>query len=109
VVAAARVQVAADACTVATAQGTMLAVPEYARALVRGWAGRCVLPQEWACDVAATYLTLRLEAVERHTGVGLFDPAVALLPPVAWHERSDPGAPQLAWLTRSQALCRRSP
>lgn len=62
---------AADACTVATAQGTTLAVPEYARALVRGWAGRCVLPQEWACDVAATYLTLRLEAAERHTGVKL--------------------------------------
>jgi hypothetical protein len=54
---------------VATAQGTTLAVPEYARALVRGWAGRCVLPQEWACDVVATYLTLRLEAAERHTGV----------------------------------------
>jgi hypothetical protein len=69
VVAAARVQVAVDACTVATAQGTILAVPEYARALVRGWAGRCVLPQEWACDVAATYLTLRLEAAEHHTGV----------------------------------------
>jgi hypothetical protein len=109
VVAAARVQVAGDACTVATAQGTIPAVPEYARALVRGWAGRCVLPQEWACDVVATYLTLRLEAAERHTGVGLIDPAVALLPPVAWHERSDPGTAQLAWLTRSQTLCRRSP
>ncbi|HEY3692648.1 MAG TPA: hypothetical protein VGL46_20575 [Pseudonocardiaceae bacterium] len=99
VVAAARVQVAADACAMATAQGTTLAVPEHARALVRlGW----LVPAAAgvACDVAATYLTLRLEAAERHTGVGLIDPTVALLPPVAWHERSDPGAAQLAGVER---------
>jgi hypothetical protein len=83
----------------ATAQGTTLAVPEHARALVRlGW----LVPAAAgvACDVAATYLTLRLEAAERHTGVGLIDPTVALLPPVAWHERSDPGAAQLAGVER---------
>jgi hypothetical protein len=76
---------------------------------LRGWGGRYLLPKEWACDVAATYLTLRLEDAERHTGVALIDPAVPLLPPVAWHERTDPGAQQLAWLTRSHWLCRRSP
>ena len=35
---------------------------------MRGWASRCLLPDEWACDVAATYLTLRLEEAERHWG-----------------------------------------
>ncbi|HWR49173.1 MAG TPA: hypothetical protein VN327_16425 [Pseudonocardiaceae bacterium] len=108
VLAAARVHVAADAHTVTTANGTTHPVPEYVQALVRGWAGRDLLPKEWACDVAATYLTLRLDAAQRHTGVELIDPAFPLLPPVAWHERSDPGAAQLAWLTRSQWLCRRS-
>src|SRR5882757_880402 len=63
-------------------------------------AGRSLLPRDWACDVAATYVTLRLEAVERHTGVRLVDPALPLLPRVAWHERSDPGAELLSWLTR---------
>jgi hypothetical protein len=108
VLAAARIWVAADARTVTTAQHTTIPVPEYAQALLRGWAGRCLVPEEWACDVAAIYLTLRLEQAERHCGVGLIDPALPLLPPVAWHERSDPGAEQLAWLTRSQWLCRRS-
>jgi hypothetical protein len=28
----------------------MYPVPEYAHALLRGWAGRCLLPEEWACD-----------------------------------------------------------
>jgi len=106
VLAAARVHVSADAHTVITAQGTIIPVPEYAQALVRGWAGRSLLPQEWACDVAATYLTLRLEVAERHTGVGLIDPALPSLPRVAWHERGDPGAERLAWLTRSRWLCR---
>jgi hypothetical protein len=69
----------------------------------------CLLPEEWACDVAATYLTLRLEEAERHSGVQLIDPALPLLPPVAWHERRDPGAEQLAWLTRSRWLCRPNP
>jgi hypothetical protein len=66
------------------------------------------VPEEWACDVAATYLTLRLGQDERHTGVGLIDPALPFLPPVSWYERSDLGAEPLAWLTRSQWLCRRS-
>jgi hypothetical protein len=36
-----------------------------------------------------------------HRGVQLIDPAaLPLLPPVAWHERRDPGAEQLASLTR---------
>lgn len=108
VLAAARVHVAADAQTISTADGTTYPVPEYAAALLRGWAGRCLLPEEWACDVAATYLTLRLEEAERHSGVRLLDPTLPLLPPVAWHERRDPGAEQLAWPTRSQALCRAS-
>jgi hypothetical protein len=47
---------------------------------LRGWAGRDLLPKEWACDVAATYLTLRLEAAQRHTGVALIAPALPLLP-----------------------------
>jgi hypothetical protein len=109
VLAAAWVHVDPDAHALTTANATTHPVPEYAQALVRGWAGRYLLPKEWACDVAATYLTLRLEDAERHTGVALIDPAVPLLPPVAWHERTDPGAQQLAWLTRSHWLCRRSP
>ena len=91
VLADARVHVAGDARTLLTAQGSTVAVPEYAEALVRGWAGRSLLPPDWACDVAVTYLTLRLEAVQRHAGVRLVDPALPLLPPVAWHERNDPG------------------
>jgi hypothetical protein len=109
VLAAARVQVAPGAHAISTAAGTMYPVPEYAHALLRGWAGRSLLPQEWACDVAATYLTLRLEEAQRHSGVELLAPDLPLLPPVAWHERYDPGAEQLAWLTRSQALCARNP
>jgi hypothetical protein len=93
--------VAEDAGSVATAQGTMLAVPEYAQALLRGWAGQSLLPRQWAHDVAATYVTLRLEAAERHTGVRLIDPNLPQLPRVAWHDRRDPGASTLAWLTRS--------
>jgi hypothetical protein len=101
VLAAARVHVDPDAHALTTANATTHPVPEYAQALVRGWGGRYLLPKEWACDVAAPY--------QRHTGVALIDPAVPLLPPVAWHERTDPGAQQLAWLTRSHWLCRRSP
>lgn len=59
---------------------------------------------QWADDVAATYLTLRLEIAERHSGVTLLDPQLPLLAPVAWHERTDPGAAVLAWMTRSHAL-----
>jgi hypothetical protein len=105
VLAAARIRVAPDVRTVATEWGTTVAVPEYARALLRGWAGRGVLPREWAGDVAATYLTLRLEAAERRTGVRLLEPALPRLPAVAWHERGDPGAAELSWLTRSHGLC----
>ncbi len=101
------VVVAGDARAVATAGGTTVAVPEYAQALVRGWVGRRLVPKEWACDVAATYLTLRLEVAERHSGVKLLDPSLPPLPPVAWHERRDPGAELLAWHTRSRALCSR--
>ena len=76
----------------------------HAQALVRGWVGRCLVsPQEWACDVAVPYLTLRLETAQRHTGVGLTDPALRPLRPVAWHERNDPGTAQLAWLVISGA------
>jgi hypothetical protein len=99
--AAARIRVAEDAGSVVTAQGAVLAVPEYAQALLRGWAGQSLLPREWAHDVAATYLTLRLEAAERHIGVRLIDPNLPQLPRVAWHDRRDPGASTLAWLTRS--------
>lgn len=109
VLAAARVQVARGVDAITTAGGTTYPVPEYAHALLRGCAGRSLLPEEWACDVAATYLTLRLEQAQRHSGVELIDPDLPLLPQVAWHERRDPGAEQLAWLTRSQALCRRNP
>jgi hypothetical protein len=34
-----------------------------AHALLHGWAGRYLLLEEWACDVAATYLTLRLASM----------------------------------------------
>jgi hypothetical protein len=71
VMATARVSVASDVRTMITAWGATVAVPEYAQALVRGWAGRPLLPTEWASDVAATYLTLRLEAAQWHTGVRL--------------------------------------
>lgn len=81
-----------------------MAVPEYALALLRGWAGRSLWPREWAHDVAATYLTLRLETAERHRGVTLLDPELPQLTPAAWHERHDPGAAQLAWMTRSTTL-----
>jgi hypothetical protein len=74
VMATARVSVASDVRTMVTAWGTTVAIPEYAQALVRGWAGRPLLPTEWASDVAATYLTLRLEAAQWHTGVRLIDP-----------------------------------
>lgn len=102
--AAARLHVTEQAGRVATAGGTVLAVPDYAQALLRGWAGRHLLPREWAHDVTATYLTLRLEATERHIGVRLIDPDLPQLPRVAWHERRDPGASTLAWLTRSNWL-----
>jgi hypothetical protein len=52
--AAARLHVAEQAGSVATAGGTVLAVPDYAQALLRGWAGRHLLPREWAHDVTAT-------------------------------------------------------
>lgn len=32
--------------------------------------------------------------------VAVLDPEL----PVAWHERNDPGAAQLAWITRSRTL-----
>lgn len=98
-VAAARPRVGADTTSIATADGTELAVPEYAQALLRAWRGRDLLPAEWADDVAATYLTLRLELAERRTGLELVDPAAPPPPPVLWHRRCDPGADLLASLT----------
>jgi hypothetical protein len=53
VMAGARVRVARDARTLVTGRRTTVAVPECARALVRGWAGRSLLPRDWAGDVAA--------------------------------------------------------
>lgn len=102
--AAARPRVARGAGTMVTAQCVTVAVPEHARALLRGWAGRSLWPREWADDVAATYLTLRLEIAERHSGVTVLDPELPVLAPVAWHERNDPGAAQRAWMTRSRTL-----
>jgi hypothetical protein len=89
------VQVAADARAVTTDEGDTLVVPECAQAPVRGWAGRYLLPREWACDVAATYPALRLEAAERHTGVALPALGIPLLPPVAWHEHT--ATPEPSW------------
>jgi hypothetical protein len=99
--AAARPQVSANATSVATTDGAELPVPHYARALLRGWSGRELIEADWADDVAATYLTVRLELAERRTGLQLIDPALPPLPPVAWHCRRDPGARLLAELTGS--------
>ena len=99
--AAARPRVSADGTSVATAEGAHLPVPHYARALLRGWSGRDLVETDWADDVAATYLTVRLELAERRTGLQLTDPAMPPLPPVAWHSRFDPGARLLAELTGS--------
>ena len=99
--AAARPRVSADATRVATSDGTELPVPHYARALLRGWSGRELIETDWADDVAATYLTVRLELAERRTGLQLIDPALPPSPPVAWHCRRDPGARLLAELTGS--------
>ena len=100
-VAVARPRVSPDATSVATAEGAHLPVPHYARALLRGWSGRELFEADWADDVAATYLTVRLELAERRTGLQLTDPALLPLPPVAWHSRFDPGARLLAELTGS--------
>ena len=100
-VAVARPRVSIGATSVATAEGAHLPVPHYARALLRGWSGRELFETGWADDVAATYLTVRLELAERRTGLRLVDPA---LPPpalVLWHLRRDPGADLLASLTGS--------
>jgi hypothetical protein len=50
VMAAARVGVARDGRTLVTGRGTTVAVPEFARALVHGWAGGSLLPRDWAGD-----------------------------------------------------------
>lgn len=98
------IEVAADASTVATAQASVLAIPEYAQALLRSWAGQPLLPPAWARDAATAYWTLQLEHAQRHSGVRLLDPNLPQLPRIAWHERHDPGAQRLAWLTRSRWL-----
>jgi hypothetical protein len=83
-------QVNRGARHVTTADGRAVGVPEHARGLLRGWAGRPLLPPSWAHDVAATYLAVRLEAAGRHAGLELLDQARPPDPPVAWHLRSDP-------------------
>ena len=80
-----------------------LAVPEHARALLRAWSGRDLFPRDWADDVAATYLSLRLELAERRTGLELIDPTLRSPGLVLWHLRRDPGADLLASLTGSPA------
>lgn len=65
--AAVRPRVSADGTNVVTSDGTQFAVPEYARALLRGGPAGSLLPPSWADDVAATYPTLRLELAGRHT------------------------------------------
>jgi hypothetical protein len=100
--AAARVYVTEDAHSITTADERVLQVPEHARGLLCGWSWRELLPPAWALDVAETYLVLRLEEAGRYVGLPLLDPAYPMLPPTAWHERTDPGAELLAWLTRSR-------
>ncbi|HEX4393519.1 MAG TPA: hypothetical protein VH084_18530 [Mycobacterium sp.] len=60
-----------------------------------------MLPAEWASDVAATYLTLRLEAAQRHTGVRLIDPAFRGWCRLPGTSAATPGADRLSWLTLS--------
>jgi hypothetical protein len=67
--------VARDAQQVTTVDGHVFGVPEHARGLLRGWAGRALLPLAWAPDVAAAYLVVRLEVAGRHVGLALLDPA----------------------------------
>ncbi|HZG91950.1 MAG TPA: hypothetical protein VEZ42_17185 [Pseudonocardia sp.] len=101
--AAATPRVAPDAATMVTAQWVVRAVPEHARALLRGWAGRRLVPREWALDVATAYLTLRLEVAQRDSGIALLDPALPLLPPVAWHNRYAPEQPSCVRVARRGA------
>ena len=100
--AAAEAVVDRGARRVTVADGRAVRVPEHARGLLRGWAGRPLLPPAWAPDVAAAYLAVRLEAAGRHAGLPLLDPARPPDPPVAWHLRSDLGADLLEWLTQSR-------
>ena len=102
-VAAARPRVSAGATTVVAAEGAHFAVPEHARALLRAWSGRDLFPRDWADDVAATYLSLRLELAARRTGLELIDPTLPSPGLVLWHLRRDPGADLLASLTGSPA------
>ena len=95
-----------SARTMATTTGRCVAIPEYARALLRGWAGHWLVPHYWAPDVAEPYWTLRLEEAQRHSQVEVLHPDTpALLPPTPWHERYDPGAQELAELTCSARAC----
>ena len=84
-----------DGANMSLVGDTSVAIPEHAQALLRGWAGQPLLPGDWAHDVTSTYLTLRLEDAERHTGLRLLPPEVPdRLPYVPWHTRyDDPGAP----------------
>ena len=67
------------------------------------WNGRDLFPRDWADDVAAFYLSLRLELAERRTGLELIDPTLPAPGLVLWHLRRDPGADLLACLTGSPA------
>jgi hypothetical protein len=92
--------------TLATTVGECVAIPEYARSLLRGCAGQWLVPPDWAHDIAATYWTLRLDEAQRCSGVEVLHPDTpVLLPPMPWHERYDPGAQELAQLTRSGVVC----
>jgi hypothetical protein len=97
-----------EATTIRTSSRQSVAVPEHAQGLLRNRANRPLVPREWATDVAATYLTLRLEDAERHINMPLLDPARLLPPLIAWHERPDPGAQTLAHLTRSAWVAART-
>lgn len=56
--AAARTRLGPDARFLSTAAGAVVAGSRVRPGLLRGWAGRYLLPTDWALDVAATYLTL---------------------------------------------------
>jgi hypothetical protein len=40
-----------DGANMTVAGGTSVAIPEHAQALLRGWAGQPLLPDDWAHDV----------------------------------------------------------
>lgn len=96
------VRVASDAASItSTAHEQRIAVPERAQALLRARAGAPLVPHKWSHEIAATYLTLRMEDAQRYLGFSLLDPDHPMLPTVAWREHHEPGADVLAAMTRS--------